>query len=66
MAHVPSVANVTERMIIIKYNYNKMCDEHKVDMLLPLSIIDEFLITRFVDPKRVQYKYFTHLWSYYC
>jgi hypothetical protein len=35
-----------------------------VDMLLPLNTIDEFLITRFVNVKRVHYKDATHLWTY--
>jgi hypothetical protein len=39
-----------------KYNYNTICDEHIVDMLLPLNTIDEFLINRIIDVKRVQYK----------
>jgi hypothetical protein len=66
LAHAPSVATVTERVIISNYSYNRICDEHTVDMLLPLNTIDEFLITRFIDVKRVQYKYFTHLRTYHC
>jgi hypothetical protein len=66
LAHVPSVATVTERNIISNYSYKKICDEHIVDMLLPLNTIDEFLISRFVDVKRVQYKDFTMLQTYYC
>jgi hypothetical protein len=33
---------------------------------LPLNTIDEFLVSRFVDVKRVQYKDVTLLWTYYC
>jgi hypothetical protein len=61
LAHVPSVATVMEWIIISNYNYNKIYVEHKVDMLLPLNTIDEFLISRFVNVKRVQYKDFTVL-----
>jgi hypothetical protein len=28
LAHVPSVATVTERNIISNYSYKKICDEH--------------------------------------
>jgi hypothetical protein len=56
LGHVKSIATVTKRIIISKYNYNKICDEHTVDMLLPLNTIDKFLITRFIDIKRVHYK----------
>jgi hypothetical protein len=65
LPHVPSLANVTEGIIITNYSYNKICDEHPVDMLLPLNTIDEFLICRFVDVKRVQYKDFTHHYKKY-
>jgi hypothetical protein len=66
LAHVPSVATVMEKIIISNYSYKKICDEHTVDILLPLNTIDELLISRFVDVKRVQYKDFTHLQAYYC
>jgi hypothetical protein len=33
LAHVPSVATITKRIIISNYSYNKMYDEHTVDML---------------------------------
>jgi hypothetical protein len=33
LAHIPSVAIVTERIIISNYSYNKICDEHTVDIL---------------------------------
>jgi hypothetical protein len=33
LAHVPFVPTVTERTIISNYSYNKICDEHTVDML---------------------------------
>jgi hypothetical protein len=33
LAHVPFVPTVTERIIISNYSYNKICDEHTVDML---------------------------------
>jgi hypothetical protein len=65
LAHVPSATTVMERIIISNYNYNMIYDEHTVDILLPLNI-DEFLITRFIDVKRVQYKYLTHLQTYHC
>jgi hypothetical protein len=66
LAHVPFVATVMERIIISNYSYNKICDEHTIDMLLSLNIINEFLITRFIDIKRVQYKDVTLLRTYYC
>jgi hypothetical protein len=66
LSHVPSVATVTKRVIISNSSYNKICDEHTVDILLPLNTIDEFLISRFVDVKRVQYKDITLLRTYYC
>jgi hypothetical protein len=65
LAHVPSVATITKRIIISNYSYNKICDEHTIDMLLPLNTIDEFLISRLFNVKRVQYKDFTHLQTYY-
>jgi hypothetical protein len=55
-----------KRIIISNYSYNKICDEHIVDMLLPLNTIDEFLITRFIDVKRVHYNDPSHLWTYHC
>jgi hypothetical protein len=33
LAHVPFIPTVTERIIISNYSYNKICDEHTVDML---------------------------------
>jgi hypothetical protein len=33
LAPVPFLATVTERIIISNYSYNKICDEHMVDML---------------------------------
>jgi hypothetical protein len=33
---------------------------------LPFNTVDEFLVSRFVDVKRVQYKDFTLLQTYYC
>jgi hypothetical protein len=33
---------------------------------LPLNIIDEFRVSRFIDVKRVQYKNVTLLQTYYC
>jgi hypothetical protein len=33
LAHVPFVATFMERIIFSNYNYNKICDEHTVDML---------------------------------
>jgi hypothetical protein len=66
LVHVPFIAIVTKRIIISNYSYNKICDKHTVDMLLPLNTIDEFLITRFVYVKMVQYKDFTHLRTYHC
>jgi hypothetical protein len=65
-APVPSVATVTEKIMISNYSYNNICDELIVDMLLPLNIIDEFLITRFIDIKMVHYKDSTHLQTYHC
>jgi hypothetical protein len=33
LAHVPFAPTVTERIILSNYSYNKICDEHMVDML---------------------------------
>jgi hypothetical protein len=33
LAHVLFVPIVTKRIIISNYSYNKICDEHTVDML---------------------------------
>jgi hypothetical protein len=33
LARVPFVATITKRMIICDYSYNKICDEHTIDML---------------------------------
>jgi hypothetical protein len=33
LAHEPFVPNITESIIINNYSYNKICDEHLVDML---------------------------------
>jgi hypothetical protein len=33
LAHVPFVPTITEMIIISNYSYNKICDEHMVDML---------------------------------
>jgi hypothetical protein len=33
LAHIPFVCTATERIIISKYSYNKICDEHTVDIL---------------------------------
>jgi hypothetical protein len=33
LAHMTFVPSVTEMIIISNYNYNKICDEHTVDML---------------------------------
>jgi hypothetical protein len=66
LAHLPFVATITKRIIIGNYSYNRICDEHTVDILLPLNTVDEFLVSRFIDIKRVQYKDFTHLRTYYC
>jgi hypothetical protein len=65
-SHGKSVATVMKRIIISNYIYKKICDEHKVDMLLPLNTIDEFLITRFVNVKRVHYNDPSHLRTYHC
>jgi hypothetical protein len=64
--HVKSVATIMKRIIISNNNYNKICDEHTVDMLLLLNSIDEFLITRFVDIKRVHYEDPSHPLTYHC
>jgi hypothetical protein len=64
--HVPCVATITERIISRNYSYNKIYDEHTIDMLLPLNTVDEFLLGAFVDDKRAQYKDFTMLRTYYC
>jgi membrane-associated PAP2 superfamily phosphatase len=66
LVHIIFVATVSKRIIIDNYSYNKIYDEHTVDMLLPLNTIEEFLITRFVDVKRVHYKYVTYLQIYHC
>jgi hypothetical protein len=47
------------------YSYNKICEEHTVDMLLHSNTIDEFLITRSIDVKRVHYKDPWYFWTYH-
>jgi hypothetical protein len=37
LAHVQLVPTVTERIIISNYSYNKICDEHTVDMLFTIK-----------------------------
>jgi hypothetical protein len=32
-AHIPFVSTIKEMIIISNYSYNKICDEHTVDML---------------------------------
>jgi hypothetical protein len=54
-----------KRIIISNYSYKKICDEHMVDMLLPLNTIDEFLITGFIDIKRVHYNVPSYVWTYH-
>jgi hypothetical protein len=66
VAEVPSLATVMEKIMISNYSYNKVFDELTVDMLLHLNIIDEFLITRFIDIRWVHYKDLTHLQTYHC
>jgi hypothetical protein len=56
LGHVPFGTTVTKRIIISTYSYNKIYDEQTVDMLLPLDTINKFLVSRFIDIKRVQYK----------
>jgi hypothetical protein len=56
LAHIPFVRIVTERIIISNYSYNKIYDKHTVDMLFTLNTIDEFLVSRFIDVKRVNIK----------
>jgi hypothetical protein len=65
LARIPSAATVAKRIMISNYSYNKICDEHMVDMLLPLNTIDECFIARFIDVKRVHYKDLTHLRTYH-
>jgi hypothetical protein len=33
LAHITFVHTILERIIISNYSYNKICDEHTVDML---------------------------------
>jgi hypothetical protein len=33
LVHIPFVCTIIERIIISNYSYNKICDEHTVDML---------------------------------
>jgi hypothetical protein len=33
LAHIPFVQTITKRIIISNYSYNKICDEHTIDML---------------------------------
>jgi hypothetical protein len=66
LAHVPFVATITEQIIISNYSYKKICDETWLICCLPLKTIDEFLVSRLVDVRRVQYKYVTLLRTYYC
>jgi hypothetical protein len=37
LAHVPFVPTITERIIINYYSYNKIYDEHMVDMLFTVE-----------------------------
>jgi hypothetical protein len=39
LAHVPFVPTITEKIIISNYSYNKICDEHTVDMLFIFEYI---------------------------
>jgi hypothetical protein len=66
LAHVPYVVTITERIIFTNCSYNKICDEHMIDMLLALNTIDEFLISTIINVKGVQYKDLTLLQTYYC
>jgi hypothetical protein len=45
-----------KKIMISTYSYNKIYDEHTMAMLLPLDAINKFLVSRFIDVKRVQYK----------
>jgi hypothetical protein len=63
--HIKSIVTVMKRINISNYSYNKIYDEHMVDMLLPLNIIDDFVITRFFNIKRVHYKDPSHLQTYH-
>jgi hypothetical protein len=33
LADIPFVRTITKRIIISNYSYNKICDEHTIDML---------------------------------
>jgi hypothetical protein len=37
LAHITFVRIITEMIIISNYSYNKICDEHTVDMLFTLE-----------------------------
>jgi hypothetical protein len=64
--HIKSLSTGMKRIIISNDSYNKMCDEYRVDIFLPLNTIDELLITRLLDVKRIHYKDPSHLHTYHC
>jgi hypothetical protein len=56
LGHVQFVTTGTKKITFSTYSYNKIYDEQSVDMLLPLDTINKFLVSRFIDVKKVQYK----------
>jgi hypothetical protein len=63
LAHIPFVRTVSERIIISNYSYNMNI---QLICYLLLNTIGEFLVSRFIDVKRVEYKDPTLLWTYHC
>jgi hypothetical protein len=37
LAHIPFICTITERIIISNYSYNKICDEHMIDILFTFA-----------------------------
>jgi hypothetical protein len=52
--HVKYVPTITRRTI--SNTHSNYSDTKIYDMLLPLNTLDEFLILRFIDVKRIEYK----------
>jgi hypothetical protein len=65
-SHIICTHCYKKKIIISNYSYKRfMMNIHSI-CCLPLNTIDEFLVSRFVDIKRVQYKDLTLLRIYHC
>jgi hypothetical protein len=60
------VPTITERSSLVTIVITRFVISTRLICCLPLNTIDEFLVSRFVNNKRVQYKDVTLLWTYYC